>query len=71
MAITVDLSLFNKLLSIQKERQLIMKDVSESLGIDISFSDEEVMKFALEDFQKAIEKQLDSEVEMWMKSLFS
>ena len=71
MAITVDLSLFNKLLSIQKERQLVMKDVSESLGIDISFSDEEVMKFALEDFQKAIEKQLDSEVETWMKSLFS
>ena len=48
-----------------------MNDVSESLGIDISFSDEEVMKFALEDFQKAIERQLDSEVEMWMKSLFS
>ena len=71
MAINIDLSLFNILLSIQKERQLVMKDVSKSLGIDISFSDEEVMKFALEDFQKAIERQLDSEVEMWMKSLFS
>lgn len=71
MAITIDLSLFKQLLAIQKERQLVMNDVSESLGIDISFSDEEVMKFALEDFQKAIEKQLDSEVEMWMKSLFS
>ena len=71
MAINIDLGLFNKLLSIQKERQLIMNDVSENLGIDISFSDEEVMKFALEDFQKAIEKQLDSEVEAWMKSLFS
>jgi len=71
MAINIDLGLFNKLLSIQKERQLIMNDVSESLGIDISFSDEEVMKFALENFQKAIEKQLDSEVEAWMKSLFS
>jgi hypothetical protein len=71
MAITVDLDLFNKLLTIQKERQLIMNDLSESLGIDISFSDEEVMKFALEDFQKSIEKQIDTEVEMWMKSLFS
>ena len=71
MAIIIDLSLFQQLLSIQKERQLIMNDVSESLGIDISFSDEEVMKYALEDFQKAIERQLDSEVEMWMKSLFS
>jgi|13_taG_2_1085334.scaffolds.fasta_scaffold03513_2 hypothetical protein len=71
MAITVDLNLFNKLLTIQKERQLIMNDLSESLGIDISFSDEEVMKFALEDFQKSIEKQIDTEVEAWMKSLFS
>jgi len=71
MAITVDLNLFNKLLTIQKERQLIMNDLSESLGIDISFSDEEVMKFALEDFQKTIEKQIDTEVEAWMKSLFS
>jgi hypothetical protein len=71
MAITIDLSLFNKLLSIQKERQLIMNDVSENLGIDISFSDEEVMKFALEDYQKAIKKQIDTEVETWMKSLFS
>jgi len=71
MAITVDLNLFNKLLTIQKERQLIMNDLSESLGIDISFSDEEVMKFALEEYQKSIEKQIDTEVEAWMKSLFS
>jgi len=71
MAINIDLSLFKKLLAIQKERQLVMNDLSENLGINISFSDEEVMKFALEDFQKAIEKQLDTEVETWMKSLFS
>ena len=71
MAIEIDLSKFNELLKIQKERQLAMKELSESLGTDITFSDDEVMKFALEEYQKSIEKQINSEVENWMKSLFS
>jgi hypothetical protein len=71
MAIEIDLSKFNQLLEIQKERQLTMQAVSESLGIDIGFSDDEVMKFALEEYQKLIEKQINTEVENWMKSLFS
>lgn len=71
MAIEIDLSQFYQLLDIQKERQLAMQAVSESLGIDIGFSDDEVMKFALEEYQKSIEKQINTEVENWMKSLFS
>lgn len=71
MAIKIDLSAFDQLLTIQKERQLAMQAVSESLGIDIGFSDDEVMKFALEEYQKSIEKQINTEVENWMKSLFS
>jgi hypothetical protein len=71
VAIKIDLSAFDQLLTIQKERQLAMQAVSESLGIDIGFSDDEVMKFALEEYQKTIEKQINSEVERWMKSLFS
>tara|TARA_R100000734_G_C3266794_1_gene63840 strand:+ start:87 stop:302 length:216 start_codon:yes stop_codon:yes gene_type:complete len=71
MAIEIDISKFNELVNIQKERQLVMQELSESLGIDISFSDEEVMKFALEEFQKEIEKQLNEEVLLLMKSLFS
>ncbi len=71
MAIEIDLSKFNELVNIQKERQLVMQELSESLGIDISFSDEEVMKFALEEFQKEVEKQLNEEVLLLMKSLFS
>lgn len=71
MAIELNLKKFQELLEIQKERQLVMKELSESLGIDISFSDDEVMKFALEDYSKAVEKELSAEVEKWMKSLFS
>jgi DNA-binding ferritin-like protein (Dps family) len=71
MAIEIDLSKFNELLQIQKERQLAMKELSESLGTDITFSDDEVVKFAMEAYEKEINKQITAEVENWMKSLFS
>lgn len=71
MAIEIDLSKFNELLRIQKERQLAMKELSELLGTDITFSDDEVVKFAMEAYEKEINKQVTAEVEIWMKSLFS
>tara|TARA_R100001440_G_scaffold29312_2_gene47000 strand:+ start:484 stop:699 length:216 start_codon:yes stop_codon:yes gene_type:complete len=71
MAIEIDLSKFNELFQIEKERQLAMKELSESLGIDITFSDDEVIKFATEAYEKEINKQINAEVENWMKSLFS
>ena len=67
----IDFSKLNELIAIQKERQLIMKELSENIGIDISFSDEEVIKFAEEAYAKNIEKQIVEEVETWMKSLLS
>ena len=67
----VDFSKLNELIAIQKERQLVMKELSENIGIDISFSDEEVIKFAQEAYAKNIEKQIVEEVETWMKSLLS
>jgi hypothetical protein len=71
MTIKIDFSKFNELLAIQKERQLVMQELSENIGIDISFSDEEVIKFAEEAYAKHIEKQVNKEVETWMKSVFS
>jgi hypothetical protein len=71
MTIKIDFSKFNELLAIQKERQLVMQELSENIGIDISFSDEEVIKFAEEAYAKHIEKQVNKEVETWMKSAFS
>tara|TARA_R110002050_G_scaffold61385_1_gene135631 strand:- start:756 stop:968 length:213 start_codon:yes stop_codon:yes gene_type:complete len=70
MAIKVDLSKWKELIEIQKERKLAMDVLSEQLGIDISFSDEEVMKFAEEAYAKNIEEQVFDEVEKWMKSAF-
>ena len=69
MAIKVDFSKWKELIEIQKERKLAMDVLSEQLGIDISFSDEEVMKFAEEAYAKHIEEVFD-EVEKWMKSAF-
>jgi len=63
MEFNVDMTKFNELLQIQKERQLAMQALSEKLGIDISFSDEETRKFAEEEFVKYLEK----EVSEWMK----
>ena len=67
MEFNVDMTKFNELLQIQKERQLAMQVLSEKLGIDISFSDEETRKFAEEEFVKYLEK----EVSEWMKYLMS
>ena len=62
---------FQKYLDIEKERQLALQDVSEMLGIDITFSDEEMLKNAEENFTKAISKKITKEMNEWMKSAFS
>lgn len=67
----MNLGVFNDLLKIERERQLVMQDISQNLGIDISFSEEEIMKNAISAYEKHINKQLTKEVETWMKSLFS
>lgn len=71
MATKIDMRAFEKILDIHKERNLAMMEISTALGQDISFSDEEIMNFALEDYAKLIEKQINAEVESWMKSVFS
>jgi hypothetical protein len=71
MAIKMDLSKFDELLRIEQERQLAMKELSDILGIDISFSESEIMKNALDAYSIHIDKEVSKEVEMWMKSLFS
>jgi len=71
MAIKIDFTKLNELINIQKERQLIMQALSENLGIDISFNDDEVLKFAQEAYANYIETEIISEVDEWMKSVLS
>lgn len=71
MAIEIDMKVFNELLKIQKERKLAMDELSLALGYDVSFSEEEVKQFAMEEYEKLISKKIDEEVKKWMKSLYS
>ena len=70
MAIKVDFNALQKLMDIEEERNLAMKELSEHLGIDISFSDKEVLQNAMNAYSNHISKEINKEVEMWMKSLF-
>jgi len=62
---------FQRYLDIEKERQLALKDLSEILGIDITFSDEEMKRNAEENFAKSFNKKIEKELNKWMKSAFS
>ena len=48
-----------EIVAIHKERQLAMQELSEQLGIDISFSDEELQQYIEEDIAKAIELKIE------------
>jgi len=61
----------NEFLEIQRERQLAMEELSKLIGVDISFSEEEIIKNANEEFIKYVEKEIEKEVSLLMKSLFS
>jgi|9_EtaG_2_1085328.scaffolds.fasta_scaffold41730_3 hypothetical protein len=71
MAFEIDVKKLRELYNIEKERQLAMKELSEQLGYDISFSDDEVINNALESYNKYINNTIKQEVSLLMKSLFS
>lgn len=71
MAFEIDIKKLRELYDIEKERQLAMKELSEQLGYDISFSDDEVIENALQSYNSYISKTIKQEVSLLMKSLFS
>ena len=71
MAFEIDIKKLEELYQIEKERQLAMKELSEQLGYDISFSDEETIENALQSYNMYISKSVEREVLLLMKSLFS
>ena len=60
-----------RLIEIHKERELAMKQLSENIGIDISFTEEEKEQYLQEAIEKYIENKVKEEIEAWMKSAFS
>ena len=70
MAFEIDIKKLEELYEIEKERQLAMKELSEELGYDISFSNDETMQNALQAYNKYISNTVEQEVLALMKSLF-
>jgi len=58
---------FRKFVEIQKERQAATQELSQVLGIDVSFSDEEVIEYAMQSYNKVLKKQIAEDVLKWMK----
>ena len=75
MAIDINLKKLEEFIRIQKERQKLTQELSEQTGIDISFTDEEVVKFAQEEYLKHINanisRAVEGEISKWTKSLYS
>ena len=71
MAFEIDIKKLEELYDIEKERQLAMKELSEQLGYDISFSDDETIENALQAYNMYLSKSVEQEVLALMKSLFS
>ena len=70
MAFEIDIKKLEELYQIEKERQLALKELSEQLGYDISFSDKEVIENALQSYNRYINKTIEQEVLSLMTSLF-
>ena len=54
-----EIQMFKKFLEIEIERQKAMQELSQVLGIDVSFSDEEILQNAQESFAKAIAERIN------------
>jgi len=58
-----EIQLFKKFLEIEMERQKAMQELSEILGIDVSFSNKEMISNAEESFAKAINRKLNDNLQ--------
>ena len=56
-----EIQMFKKFLEIEMERQKAMQELSEILGIDISFSKDEMIKNAQENFSRAISQKISDD----------
>lgn len=55
-------------IDIEKERNELMKDLSEQLGFDVSFSEEEIFNNALDRMNQELGIEINKELKkQWMK----
>jgi len=61
------LQAFQEYLMIEKERNLLMFEVSKLLGVDFTFSDEEMIANAEQKLDKMVMEEMEKEMAKWMK----
>ena len=62
-----EIQMFKRFLEIEMERQKAMQELSEMLGIDITFSNEEMIKNAEANFSKALSKKISDDFKKAMR----
>tara|TARA_R100000781_G_scaffold76230_2_gene47390 strand:- start:14375 stop:14572 length:198 start_codon:yes stop_codon:yes gene_type:complete len=58
---------FKRLLQNEKERSEALKEIQGEIGFDISFSDEQVFKNAIDRFKLQLDKKIAEDISTWMK----
>ena len=56
-----------ELIRIQKERNLILKELETELGFDVSFSEDDVLNNAIDILSAELVKDIEKEMSAWMK----
>ena len=56
-----------ELIRIQEERNLILKELQDTLGFDISFSEDDVLKNAIDVLSAELVKDIEKDMSVWMK----
>ena len=58
---------FQEYLEIEQQRNLLMFEVSKLLGVDFTFSNEEMTTNAEQKLEKKIMEEMEKEMAKWMK----
>lgn len=56
-----------ELIRIQEERNLILKELQDILGFDISFSEDDVLNNAIDVLSAELVKDIEKDMSVWMK----
>lgn len=63
----IDIKVMKEFLKKQQERNLLLAEASRLIGFDITFSNDEMLAYAEEEFAEYAEKEIVKEVTAWMK----
>jgi hypothetical protein len=58
---------FHQLIELERERSEMLKEIESVLGFDMSFSEEQIFKNAMDTFKQELDKEVVREITSWMK----